>query len=107
MMEAKWMKPILEANKAAVQCWYQSVSNMQDQTEQMLSQIWDQAQLVPEDSKKICQQWMELCKKERQNLQRTLEQGFETMEQFLTAPGAKQQEKAQKSSAAASKSASA
>ncbi|MFO8032583.1 MAG: hypothetical protein R6U22_08570 [Desulfohalobiaceae bacterium] len=105
MMEAKWMKPVLEANKAAVQSWYQSVSSMQDQTEQILTELWDQAPLVPEENKKICKQWMEMCKKERQNMQKTLEQGFETMEKFLSFPAAKQEESSEKTKATASKSA--
>lgn len=82
-METKWMQPVLNVNKIAFQGWYQAVSSMQDQAEKMMYNAWKQAPVVPESSKQLLSQWVELCKKERENLKKTVDQGFETFEKFV------------------------
>lgn len=110
MMETKWLQPILDVNRNAFQVWYQSASQMQEQTEQMLNQIWDQAPMAPEGSKKVLNQWSELFKKEQEIMKKTVDQGFDTMEQLLAGQEPKQEkkeDKAEKSKPAAGKTASA
>lgn len=86
MMETKWIQPVLEVNKFAFQGWYQAVSSMQDQAEKMMHNSWEQVPVVPESSKQLLSQWVKLCKKERENLKKTVDQGFETFEKFMAGP---------------------
>ncbi|MFP4587982.1 MAG: hypothetical protein ACLFM3_08050 [Desulfohalobiaceae bacterium] len=96
MMQAQWMQPVLESNKMAFQVWYQTVSHMQDQAEQVLDQLWEQSPVAPEAGKKAYKEWIELCKKERENLKKTWEQGFETWENLLAGAEPAQQQKPEK-----------
>lgn len=96
MMETKWIQPVLEVNKFAFQGWYQAVSSMQDQAEKMMYNTWDQSPVMPESSKQLLSQWVELCKKERDNFKKTVDQGFETLEKFMAEPAKKHEEKEEK-----------
>ena len=110
MMETtKLMQPVVDANKIAFQTWYQSVSAMQDQAEQMMNYVWNQAPMVPESSKKAFNEWVSLLRKERENMKKTVDQGFDSLEQLLIGKEKKQEEKAEKakSSTSSSKAASA
>jgi hypothetical protein len=107
MMEAKWMQPIVDANKIAFQTWFQSLSAMQDQTEKMMHTLWNQAPVVPESSKKMFNEWVDMFKKGRENMKKTVDQGFDTWEQFLAGTESKQDDKNEKAKSSTAKSASA
>ncbi|MFP4629711.1 MAG: hypothetical protein ACLFMQ_03195, partial [Desulfohalobiaceae bacterium] len=96
MMEAKWLQPILDVNRNAFQVWHQSASQMQEQSEKMLNQIWDQAPMAPEGSKKVLNQWSELFKKEQEIMKNAVEQGFDAMERLVVGQEAKQEQKEDK-----------
>ncbi len=98
-MEAKWMQPIVDANKIAFQTWFHSVSAMQDQTEKMVNTLWSQSPVVPESSRKMFNEWADMLKKGRDNVKQTVDQGFDTWEQLLSGPESKQDNKAKPSTA--------
>lgn len=103
MMEGmKLVQPVMNANKIAFQTWFQSVSAMQDQAEQMMNYVWKQSPMVPESSKKVVNEWANLLKKERENMKKTVDQSFERFEQLLAGTEA-QQEKKTKSSGSEAK----
>ena len=105
MMEAmKFVQPVMNANKIAFQTWFQSVSAMQDQAEQMMNYAWKQSPMVPESSKKMVNEWMSMFKKERENVKKTVDHSFEQFEQLLGGTESKPEEKTKSSSS--SKSAS-
>jgi hypothetical protein len=107
MMETtQFVQPVVNANKIAFQTWFQSVSAMQDQAEQMMNYVWNQTPMVPESSKKVVNEWVNLLKKERENVKKTVDQSFESLEQLLAGTEAKQ-EKAKSTASSSSKSASA
>jgi hypothetical protein len=107
MMEAKWIQPIVDANKVAFQTWFQSVSAMQDQTEKVMNTIWNQTPMMPESSKKMFHDWVDMCKKGREEMKKTVDQGFQTWEQFLASPEGKPEDKAEKAKSSTSKTSSA
>lgn len=106
MLETKWMRPVLDVHKAAFQGWYQSVSSLQDQAEQMMHSVWDQVPVLPESSKQMLNLWTDLYKKEQENIKSTVDLGFEAFEQILGEPEKKQETKPEKSKSASSKTAS-
>ncbi len=95
-METKWMRPVLDANKIAFQGWYQAVSSMQDQAEKMLHNTFEQFPVAPESSKQLFGQWVDLCKKERENLKKTVDQSFEAFEKLMAGQEKKHEEKEEK-----------
>jgi len=103
MMEAKWMQPIVDANKIAFQTWFHSVSAMQDQTEKMMNTLWSQSPVVPESNRKMFNEWVDMFKKGRDNMKKTVDQGFDAWEQFLAGPENKQDDKTEKTKSTSSK----
>ncbi|MBF0232252.1 MAG: hypothetical protein HQK65_04340 [Desulfamplus sp.] len=62
---------------------FQMMSNIQDQSEQMISKSIEKNPLIPNDTLKICTYWMDLIKKNRKNYKSYIDTNFMKMKDIF------------------------
>ncbi|MEM5786853.1 MAG: hypothetical protein AAGU11_06005, partial [Syntrophobacteraceae bacterium] len=66
-------KQILEFNKTSFDNTFNAMAMLQDQTEQMVTSLMEQATWLPADGKKALIEWVETFKKGRGEFKRTVD----------------------------------
>ncbi len=83
MSQKDMFRQVLEFNKNIFQNTFNSMAALQDQAESMGSMMLDKAAWMPNEGKKLAGEWMQACKKGREEFKNAVEGGFKTAETFL------------------------
>ncbi|MBF0302915.1 MAG: hypothetical protein HQK73_07730 [Desulfamplus sp.] len=62
---------------------YAMISNIQDQSEQLISKAIEKNPLVPNDTLKVCTYWMDIIKKNRKNYKSYVDTNFVKVKDML------------------------
>ncbi len=94
MVQTEIMKQMIEFNKTAFENTFKAMSLVQDQTEEMLLSFMEKSPWILPEGKKILKEWLETCKKSRDEYRKIVNEGFKKVEEIFS----KSQEKAKKKS---------
>ena len=64
---------------------FNAVCTVQDQTEEMVNMMLKQMAWIPEESKDSVKNWAEMYKNARENYKKSVETGFEKLEEIFSA----------------------
>jgi tRNA 2-selenouridine synthase SelU len=86
MMEAnKIAKQMIEFQKAAFNNTFNSIAMMQDQSEKMVQNLMQQNPALPKQSMDAFNEWLNMCKKARDDYKNAVEEGFKNLENLFGA----------------------
>lgn len=77
-------KQMIDFNKAAFNSGFNAMMTLQDQTEKMASNLVDQASWIPAEGKKGIHEWVQACKKGRDDFKKAADENFKKVEEFLS-----------------------
>jgi hypothetical protein len=78
-------KQVLSYQRSLFESAFNAMCAVQDQTEQMTETMLKQMNWMPEDTKKSLRETVEMYKKARENYKKSVEEGFDRMEEMFTA----------------------
>lgn len=76
-------KQVIDFQKSAFNNWYDAVSMMQDQATAATESLISKSGLVPADSNKTVEKWIEVFKANRTNLKKQIDDNFKQAEKLL------------------------
>ena len=77
------IKQMISFNKSAFENTFNAMALLQDQMEKMSSTFLDQATWVPEEGKKVIDEWVTTYKKSREEFKSAVEGGFAKVEAYF------------------------
>lgn len=77
------MKQVITFNKTAFDNTFNAVVMLQEQAEKMANSLLDQAGWLPEDGKKVINDWVAAFKKGRDNFKTGVDDSFKKVEDFF------------------------
>ncbi|MFZ5569616.1 MAG: hypothetical protein ACOZF0_04390 [Thermodesulfobacteriota bacterium] len=80
-------KQMLEFNKTSFTNAYNAMVMVQDQSETMAGSMMSQAAWLPEEGRKAVQDWVNACKKGREEYKKLVDNAFEKVEAFFKNAG--------------------
>lgn len=83
MDQVSMLKEMLQFNKTAFDNTYNTLEMGHEQNDKMINSFLEQANWMPEESKKAIRQWLESYKKGCRNLKTTTDQGYEQVKATL------------------------
>jgi hypothetical protein len=75
-------KQIIDFNRNTFDGGFKAMTMLQDQTEKTFYSMLDQASWMPEDSKKMLNEWLNNCKKGRDEFKKMIDEGFNKFEEL-------------------------
>lgn len=85
MDQKQVFKQMLDLNRTSFTNAFQAMSMVQDQTETMTASMLDQAAWMPEEVKKTVKDWVDACKKGRDEYKKLVDDAFEKVENAFNA----------------------
>ena len=76
-------KQMIDFNKTAFDNIFNSMVMLQEQTEKMASTLLNQATGLPDDGKKVINEWVKAYKKGREDYKKAVDESFEKVEVFF------------------------
>ncbi|RPJ01128.1 MAG: hypothetical protein EHM36_13795 [Deltaproteobacteria bacterium] len=90
MMDTKMVKQVIEFQKAAFDNTFNVISMLQDQTEKTFHTFLEGGMSpMPEEGKKILNEWTESFKKGREEFKKVMDDGFKRVENYFARENAK------------------
>ncbi len=87
-MEPRIAKEIIELQKATFDNTFSALSMFQDQAERATKMIFESTMLpVPEDGKKIVDEWVQAFKKGRDEFKKAVDESYKKMEEAFNVEG--------------------
>jgi len=84
-MDPKQMaKQMFDFNKAVFEKSYSTTVMMQDQTEKIFDGWINKVNWLPEEGKKSMTEWVNTCKKGREEFKTSVDEGYRKMAEYLT-----------------------
>ena len=90
-------KQMIDFNKTTFDNAFHSMVMLQEQTEKMVNTLWQQTPWLPEDGKKVLDQWVKLYKKGRDDFKKAVDQNFKKAEALFVETGKTEKTKTKKS----------
>jgi polyhydroxyalkanoate synthesis regulator phasin len=78
-------KQMVDFNKAAFDNTFSAMATVQDQTEKMAKTVLEQATWLPEEGKKVINEWVQAYKKGREDYKNLIDENFKRVEDFFAA----------------------
>jgi polyhydroxyalkanoate synthesis regulator phasin len=83
-MDTKLMaKQMIDFHKATFDNTFSAMVTLQEQTEKMVNLFLEQAAWMPEDGKKVVNDWVNTYKKGREEFKKTVDENFKKVEKFF------------------------
>lgn len=101
MEQGKIAKQMIEFQKATFDNTFNAMVTLQEQAERMLNMSLEQATWLPEEGKRIINEWIKSYKKGREDYKKLVDQNFQRVEDFFA--GADKKTKASATSATSAK----
>ena len=86
MDQNEMLKQMIQFNKSAFDNSFNAMVMLQEQTEKMVSTFLDQAPWLPEEGKKVINEWVGAYKKGRDDFRKGVEKSFKRVEDFFATP---------------------
>ncbi len=83
MEQTKILKQMTDFNKLMFEKTFESVSMIQDKTDEMTKKMMDQNAWIPAESKKAAEEWSKMFKKGRTDFKKAVDDGFAKMEESM------------------------
>jgi polyhydroxyalkanoate synthesis regulator phasin len=77
------LKQMIEYQKTSFDNIYSMMVSFQDQTEKMVNTFIEQSNMVPDEGKKALNEWVNTCKKARDEYKKTIDQSFKQLESYF------------------------
>ena len=97
MEPAVFAKQMIDFNKTTFDNAFNSMVMLQEQTESMVNTFLEQTPWLPEDGKKVLDQWVKTYKKGRDDFKKAIDQNFEKAEALFVETGKTEKAKTKKS----------
>ncbi|MEW6377308.1 MAG: hypothetical protein AB1502_16145 [Thermodesulfobacteriota bacterium] len=83
MEQRQLIKQMLDFNKTTFNNTFNAVAMLQDQAERMTKMFLEQAAWLPEEGKKILNDWTDGFKKGRDDFKNAMDESFKKVEEFF------------------------
>ena len=93
MEPIKITKQMVEFQKATFDNSFSAMVMVQDQGEKMIKMSLDQAAWLPEEGRKLIEQWLESYKKGREDFKKIVDENYGRVEAFFAGDEKKKQKK--------------
>ena len=100
MDTAKMAKQMIDFHKATFDNTFNAMVMLQDQTEKMVNSFMEQATWLPEEGKRVIDEWLKGYKKGREDFKKLADDNFKKVEDFFAAPGKAKKEAKKETKAA-------
>lgn len=87
MDQSQLFKQMIDFNKNAFDNSFNAMVILQGQTEKMVNTFLEQAAWLPEDGKKVINEWINAYKKGCDNFKNAFDENFKKVEDFFTSSG--------------------
>jgi polyhydroxyalkanoate synthesis regulator phasin len=81
------LKQMIDYQKTSFDNIYSMMVSFQDQTEKMVNTFIEQSNMVPDEGKKALNEWVNTCKKARDEYKKTIDQSFKQVESYFKESG--------------------
>jgi polyhydroxyalkanoate synthesis regulator phasin len=83
MEQMKMMKQMFDFQKATMNNNFNAIVMLQDQTERMVNMFLQQGTWIPEEGKKVLNEWIQACRKARDDFKKAVDESFAKVENFF------------------------
>lgn len=80
-------KQMIDFHKSTFTNSYNAIVMLQDQSEKMMNTFLSQATWVPQDLRKVVGDWVEACKKGREEFKSSMDENFRRVEDYFSTAG--------------------
>ena len=87
MTQHAMAKQMLDANKATFDNAFRAMVMLQEQAEKMTGTLVEQAAWLPEEGKKAIREWIEVCKKGREEYKKTVDDAYKKLAELVASAG--------------------
>jgi polyhydroxyalkanoate synthesis regulator phasin len=84
MDQKKIIKQMVEFNQSAFDNAFDAIVTIQDQTEQIADKMMDQADWLPEEGRKVIDNWVDVYKTSRNNFKVQVDNNYKQIEKLFT-----------------------
>lgn len=84
MDQKQIIKQMVEFNQAAFDNTFDAIVTIQDQTEQITGKMMDQADWIPEEGRKVIDNWVDVYKTSRNNFKVQVDNNYKQIEKLFT-----------------------
>ncbi|MCK8602873.1 hypothetical protein [Desulfoferrobacter suflitae] len=84
MEPMKMTKQMIDFNKSSFDNTFNALSMLQEQYERMINSFLDQAAWLPEEGKKVLNEWLDSYKKGRETFKETVDTSFQKVEDYFS-----------------------
>jgi polyhydroxyalkanoate synthesis regulator phasin len=83
MEQKQIVKQMIDFNKTTFENTFNAITMLQDQTEKMVNMFLQQATWLPEEGKKVLNEWIAAFKKGRNDFKSGVDENFKKVEDFF------------------------
>jgi hypothetical protein len=83
MDQKQIFKQMLQYNKSVLETTFSSMGMLQDQMESTTKMFLDQAAWLPGEGRKVIEEWVNACRKGRENFKNAVDESFKKVETFF------------------------
>ena len=76
-------KQLIEFNKSSFDNTFTAMMLLQEQTEKMVNSFLSQANWLPEEARKVLDEWLASYKKGRDDFKKTVDESFQKVEEYF------------------------
>ena len=80
----KMAKQMIDFNKSSFDNTFNALTMLQEQYERMINSFMDQAAWLPEEGKKVLNEWLDSYKKGREAFKETVDASFQKVEDYFS-----------------------
>jgi polyhydroxyalkanoate synthesis regulator phasin len=84
MEQLKMAKQLIDFNKATFDNTFNAMVLLQEQTEKMVNTFMAQANFLPEEGKKMLNEWVQAFQKGREDFKKAVDESFGKVEAYFT-----------------------
>ncbi len=81
--QKKMVKQVIDFQKTAFDNSFNVITLAQEQMEKVVDIHLSQAMWLPEDGKKVINQWVDTCREGRENFKKAVDNNYQKVEDFL------------------------
>jgi polyhydroxyalkanoate synthesis regulator phasin len=83
MEQMKMLKQMVDFQKATMNNNFNAIVMVQDQAERMGNMFLQQGTWIPEEGKKVLNEWIQACRKARDDFKKAVDESFTKVENFF------------------------
>jgi hypothetical protein len=80
-------KQMIDANKTAFDNSFKAMVMLQEQAEKMTATVLEQMTWLPDEGKKMVREWIDACRKGRDDYKKMVDDGYKRIADFLGSAG--------------------